>query len=184
MENNGLVEIFKIPKSWEIRLILLIALLLAGALLFWVFGAKSAPAWQGITPAKTSKAELIQVLGEPAKSQEKGRFTIYGYKSAEKFRFHEVWLEEDKVVLIREQVASGEKLKLADLEKKYGKPTTLYSELFAQSQELLTFARRGYAVLANKNNEAVYEVWYFEPTSPQGLVSLLRGELDLTLQKR
>ena len=127
--------------------------------------------YNGITPSKSSKNDLLQTLGQPDQiSTESG--TTYEYKTNSPVRNDKYFLnDKDKVNLIKEIITSKDNIKFSDLIKKYGNSYTLLYGPDAQTGfNFYVYLEGGVAFIGNKNTEDVIEIWYFPKTDVQNFI--------------
>lgn len=153
-------ELLKRPMVFASILVGLIVLVLVYSFLTSI---KPTPSWNELKPGTSTKKDVEKKLGEPKKQIDIKNFKVLGYKSDFENRLHEIWLESEKVVLIKEQINPKANKKLSSFKDLSGNRLKLYSVNFGEAQVLNFYEEDGLAILANKNTGLVTEVWYFKP---------------------
>jgi hypothetical protein len=131
----------------------------------------SPPRWRGLTPGKTTKQELVRILGEPAE-----RYTdVLGrsrYTYASKAGLgdpHYIYLENEVVKLISSYEDSDrpEWTHLSKFFNQCGQPEKVTWTWHGAQERSFIFASKGLVVVANNtavpDHANVYRVDYFEP---------------------
>lgn len=137
--------------------------------------------WKGIVPGKTTTDEAERTLGKPVSLERADINTILKYETVVGGPPHTVVVENQIVGLIKERFSGSETLD--DLRKQYGNPD---GEFWGPYKEvgfkLFVFSSRGVAVLANRLDGVVLEVWYFEPATLDGFLKKWGAGLETELK--
>src|SRR3989344_4189570 len=119
--------------------------------------------YQSLVPGTSTKEDVLNKLGEPAKEEEAG---LIEFKSSSSERLHQVTLEGNIVKLIKETVTLKDEKKINDIQKEFGKPrNVLYGDRSSAGFHLFVYPDKGIAYIGQPESDLLLEVWYFPPTT-------------------
>lgn len=134
--------------------------------------------WNGITPGKTTVEQIKTIPGAEEKQNPNGQ-TLITIPRKEQGLPHEIIIYNNTVGLIKDRVLSGN---ISSFIQKFG---PFEGEYWGEHQEVgfktYVFAQGGLAVVANKEDGSVFEVWYFQPMDLANF--LASWGKDLNVQK-
>lgn len=130
-------------------------------------------AWRGVAPGKTAVGELGDRLGPPLNIEpSRGGSTLY-YPSTSGNWPTAVVESRGVVRFVREHVFAPADTSYANRVRSFLEgPVVLYGPEFESGRNLYVFPGRGIALLANKDANYVFEVWYFQPSTLEALLTL------------
>lgn len=119
-----------------------------------------------ITPGKSTRADLINKLGQPNKVTQTTNSETLFYNSTSRTRDSQITISQDVVVLIKEMLTYSDQKKASDIEKVYGLSTySLFGPDYAGGNKLYIYPSKGIAYLGDPKFDTIDEIWYFEPTT-------------------
>ena len=129
----------------------------------------TAPEWNSIKIGESDKQSVYDSLGRPISSSGK----IESFESESPTTPHQVIFDEsNKTEFIRQVVTLEEEVTFSSIVEQYGDmPIRLYGPEASFEIYLYTNPASGVAVLGNKDDNTVMEVWYFKPTDLQTFLS-------------
>lgn len=150
--------------------------IVTGSLLgFYFFFLRKAqvPSWQGLKAGISTKKEVIKTLGEPIEEKQ----TLLGktllYQSDNKaFPQTIIFNKKGVVTSIFVQAPADKPIKFSEWLKDYGQPEKEMYNSYSEFTKTYIFAKKGVAVVANKDFDQVYSVHYFKPTTLESYLSL------------
>ena len=120
--------------------------------------------WQKLIPGKSTKEDLINILGDPIKSTEENGRDILEFKSTSSVINHKAYLENGTAIFLDEIVTLEDNVSLEELRKQYGVSNDiLYGDDAYNGYYLFVYPDKGVAYLGNPSNDVVLEIWYFTP---------------------
>ncbi|MFC1711038.1 hypothetical protein ACFLZ1_00470 [Patescibacteria group bacterium] len=126
----------------------------------------SAVSWKGIQPGITNEEELKDKLGQPLKEYYQQDTKILEYPSDYKQYPNQVYLENQTISFVKEQVSLKQNLYLKDFINQYGSPDLImYDESLGNARPLNIYPNHGLAVAAHIDEGLVAEIWYFPAMS-------------------
>jgi len=137
----------KIKKRTFLLSVLLVTAVIVGISLLVIsrFKTYNAPSWRDITPGISTQTEVVNILGLPNKTEERGGFLIYTYQDYQNlgWKWVEIWFESQSLevvgilLTIPGEANSETNMQLMNLAQAYGKPnfiswsTLRYERFFA-----------------------------------------------------
>lgn len=162
----------KLPQRKTLFLalsVLIFMIIVACSLLgFYFFSSRKAevPSWQGIKPSLTTKEEVIKTLGTPMEEKETPLGNTLLYQSDNKTLPNTIVFDEKSVVeSIFVQVPADKPIKFSEWLKDYGQPEKEMYNSYSAFTKTYIFAKKGVAVVANKEADQTYSIHYFPPTT-------------------
>ena len=127
--------------------------------------------WQdSIFPGFSTKEDVESMLGQPLNITEENEKLIYSYSSEVPTRNHSVYISQDKVEIIKEQITSQNRKNLSEFTQKYG---SFDAKVFGYHGSFAPghfWAKEGILVFAGQFDGNVVEIWYFKPTTLNNLL--------------
>lgn len=175
-----------LKRSWLLILLALLATILVVVNFFITRGptetggppATPAPTWKRVVPGKTNTGELSSLLGNPETTVQEGGKTIFGFAREGGGPSHEVVVENDRVGLVKEKIPGAN---ISTFKTRYGNPE---GEYWGPQQDAgfktYVYPSRGIAVVAGTGGGAIFEVWYFEPTTLSSFLQTWGKDLSIT----
>lgn len=120
--------------------------------------------WKGVVPGKTEASQLTNILGGAENtSQEKSQTTFF-FKADDGGPPDRIISENSVVGIIKEHYFEGKNL--TSFIEEYGQPEAeFWGEYKTVGFKTYVFPGKGIAVVANRNDGGVIQIWYFEPTT-------------------
>ncbi len=119
-----------------------------------------------ITPGQTTKAEVINMLGQPLKDTLEGTSETLFYSGTSKTLSHQIIIEGGIVVMVKEMILYGDPEKVSDITKVYGLSTySLYSAGSEGGSKLYIYPDKGIAYIGMPQFDTLEEIWHFIPMS-------------------
>ncbi|MCX6053413.1 MAG: hypothetical protein NTZ74_00575 [Chloroflexi bacterium] len=117
----------------------------------------------GITPGKTTRTEVIALLGEPLASEPDGDFETLLYASPFPRQYNSITIQNQVVVLLSEVLDEGNSLSLSAILAEYGKPAQKTYSHYLQGSKTYIYPDRGQAIIASAEVDAVFIQQCFVP---------------------
>lgn len=140
----------------------------------------SQESWNGITPGKSTKQDVLSTLGEPLSQTPDGSTLFYAIPNSE--QYHEVFLEGQKIDLVKNKEIAGN---LSDYKKKYGETE---GEYFGPHKgvgyKVYVYASKGVALTAHQSDGGILEIWYFSPMTVQQFFAKWSQQEDLSVEEK
>jgi len=184
---TSVAHILKSRRFWAIVLIATTTFLLFAFLFSKISGLggkASQSSWRGVIPGKTKEDQLTNLLGAAVDQKQEGGKTIYQYSSESRYRPNDVIVEQNKVVLVKEEIFGPEKGILTDYITKFGKPAQVLYGTHGMTAPLYLFAKAGLAIYANPHDGKILEIWYFQPTTTQSFTRNFGQGLTINAPRR
>jgi hypothetical protein len=134
--------------------------------------------WRSVEPGTTTREQIVNEFGEPAKTVHNEDELIFYYDSNHPNFDDQIYFDQDdnKVDLVKEVIPWDEKRKSEDIIKEYGKTTEIFfaegeNEFSAPIYLLYVYPADGIAYVGHKDLGTLLEIWYFEPTTSEDFVN-------------
>lgn len=128
--------------------------------------SSTGPAWQGIIPGKTTRAEVVKILGEPAETRQANNLDWYGYPTQDDMFYNGIGFDQNDIVTaMLIHVFSEENYLLSNAQAEFGEPEKITYSEYAQGTKTYIFASKGAALTAYEDSGVVVEKLYFVPLS-------------------
>ena len=127
--------------------------------------------WNSITLGQSTSENVIEKLGQPLKTTEQETNKVLNYKSKNPNIDNQVFVDnnENKVVLIKEAIASNEERNAKEVIDKFGVSSNIFFEsgdfYSAPSYYFYVYPSEGIAYIGHVTTGDLLEVWYFKPTT-------------------
>lgn len=188
-------------KKQAFAILSLLLVVLVIVFIYWPKGKNlnqnsTIPSWREIIPGKTTKQEVIQIMGQPDdvfKCEVRlqglvrtildcfGSHLAYRYEEKQGNRFpaiHEIHLKSERVWYIIEDIRARsdyEQISIEDFVEQYGFPEKVTWSGLSPFLNAVLFCEHGLIVHANTNR--VEKVFYFEPMSLNQCLSSFSNEV-------
>jgi hypothetical protein len=123
--------------------------------------------YQGITPGQTKKADVLALLGDPARTQQEGANEILLYPSSFTRQFNRIVLQNQVVVLLDVLIDADHALAYSTVKANYGEPGLLAYTNYLQGSMTYIFPDKGFAVIADEIKDVVFIKQCFLPLSSE-----------------
>lgn len=128
--------------------------------------------YQNISPGLSTESDLTKTFGDPLRRTAGSGQVELEYRSTSAIKNHYVLIRNGKLAILKETVTPEDNKSAASITSEYGVPQNiLYNKLPNSSFQLYVYPENGIAFLGHSDG-TIIEVWYFEPTSIEGFVSL------------
>ena len=127
--------------------------------------------WNSITLGQSTSENVIEKLGQPLKTTEQETNKVLNYKSKNPNIDNQVFVDnnENKVVLIKEAIASSEERNAKEITDKFGESNNIFYEpgnLYSiPSYYFYVYPDKGIAYIGHITTGDLLEIWYFKPTT-------------------
>lgn len=119
--------------------------------------------YKSLVPGVSTKDEVVARLGVPLNDTDSA---VLNYKSTNPNLPHNVSIEGNIAVFIKEQVTLEDKITKEGLIRLYGQPPEeLYGPYSVNGFNLYVYPDKGVAFLGHVTGSGVLEIWYFPPTT-------------------
>lgn len=119
--------------------------------------------YKSIIPGKTTKEEVLDIMGKPLSEKQEGEYLVLTFKSDIEPRPHIVKLKDNIVDIFIEAVLMNKSpMQVFD---SYGEaPNKLYAHFVKGSRTLFIYPEDGIAFMGYDGNSVdMLEMWYFKP---------------------
>lgn len=141
----------------------------------------SAPSWNGVLPGKTTVDQILSLVGKPESEESQNGRTELEIKRNGDGPPHSIITQGNTVKLVKDRVLTGN---LDTFKEKYGEPENQYwGEHQKVGFKTYVWTKNGIAVVAHNLDGAVFEVWYFEPTTLENFLSNFGKNLSVERKK-
>lgn len=131
---------------------------------------------------KSSKEDVIKILGNPISEETKGKFDVLTFGSASPTRPDQVYLVQNVALMTKEIISFQDQRKTEAIINNYGvAKTTLYGSDTTAGFYLFVYPDKGLAYLGNPKSGDLLEIWHFAPTNLQSFKSELAPNYSETL---
>ncbi len=122
--------------------------------------------WNDVQPGKTTFDELLQIKGGPLYLLQTGTTTTLFYPTSVSTRKTQVETANNQILFVKQLIFEDDPHSLRVLTEQFStQPVILYGPDVYSSIFLYTYLEEGKAFLAREEDDIVYEVWYFPPSS-------------------
>ena len=128
--------------------------------------SSTSPSYKNLQPGVSTTKDITNNLGDPAKETQDGIYNILEYSSNNPNFNNQLYVNSDKLTLVKQIVAPNDNIKIQDLTQKYGNyENMLYASGSASGFNLYVYPSKGIAYVGHQESGIVLEVWYFTPTT-------------------
>jgi hypothetical protein len=130
-------------------------------------GGGIAPAsLEKLIPGKTTRSEVLSVLGQPKQDIQGTTNETLIYGATSKTLSHQIIIEGGVVTMVKEMISYGDTEKVSDITKVYGLSTfSLYGQGSEGGSKLYVYPDKGIAYIGMPQFDTLEEIWHFEPTT-------------------
>ncbi len=119
----------------------------------------------GIQPGKTTKSEVISLMGEPAGTDDSTGVEVMLYDSPFKGQYNSIALQNETVVMLSEILGENDSQKWSAIQEEYGEPAhTTYSNYLQEAMTYI-YPDNGLAFVADQAMDVVFIKQCFIPMS-------------------
>lgn len=141
--------------------------------------------WKGVIPGETTREDVLQRLGTPLISEEKGTTSVLLYPTNNQHLTNDVEIQNNKVSFIRERLFAPSDLSFKKrVEGLAQPPVVLYGPEASSGQLLYVYPSLGVAFLANQPQDVVFEIWHFPRVTHRQFLSLPQAEGYTTTEQQ
>ncbi len=160
-----------------------IILLGIGAAIWIYFQQPRQPLYQGqLQPGKTPAFQITQQLGDPKSTASWHSYQILNYDSDSSWD-DQIFIRDEQIALITQMIPRETDITLSTYTQKYGDPpVTLYGPL-SPIFNLYVYPSIGFAVVANPDQELLFQLWYFTPMSANQFVTTIAFDQEYTQEE-
>ena len=121
--------------------------------------------WNGLTPGVSTIDDVNRQLGNPTETIVDGDNTLLKYKSKNnEFRKDTAVINNNNLVVVKEEVIGKEKGNLKDYTKRYGQANfSGYGDYYEAGFTTYVFSNVGLAVIASPVDGTILQLWHFKP---------------------
>lgn len=116
--------------------------------------------WRGIIPGKTTKEEVISILGQPEEAREYMGLEYYTYPTERPAFRNGIGFKQGIVQLMFVNVLVEDAPLISAASKKYGKPDEVTYSYFGRLARAYIFARHGVTLIAYEDGLVIAEMYY------------------------
>jgi hypothetical protein len=123
--------------------------------------------WNNLILGESSVTDLIGQLGEPLKKQLTTEGTVYYFPGQDPSWPKEVLTYQNTIIFAKEHLFSPQNLFSDSSSALKSSPKELYSPASRSGRALYIYQEDGVAILGNKQQNMIYELYHFPPEASQ-----------------
>ena len=137
--------------------------------------------WENISVGRDSAEKITAKLGQPeSTTKSSGGADILNYPGPHSFWPNQVYIQDKTSALVKQRMINKVAGELQQYLTKLGTPdliTASNDDLPATGFRLYVFVSQGLALNASPTSGAIFEIWYFQPTTLEKFQSQFKNEI-------